>query len=290
VFASVQLGHRIRSGSWLAASMAEVRATPIEDLAQGLGLDFLVGSFAFGATLGIPIGLVAAWAVARARRSHDPERELPEPLRADLEERLDFAPGWYRGYGGWKVKLDPVYPLALRALEGRRNIADLGGGIGLLAVMLAARDREARVTIVEWDEKKAAVARTVARDLPLVEVVAADATTFDASGCDAVALIDVLHYLPIPDQRAWLERLVKALGTEATVVIRELDSSAEKGRLAEIVDRWMVRLGWNRGGGVHAWPIAEMRALLEGEGFRVEVAEAGRGIFSANAIVVARRP
>ena len=83
--------------------------------------------------------------------------------------------------------------------------------------------------------------------------------------------------------------LRRRFGPEATIVVRELDGSAKKGRLAESIDRLMVKLGWNRGGGVHAWPIGEMRALLEAEGFSVEVADAGRGAFKGNAILVAKR-
>lgn len=289
IFLSLQVGHMMRSGEWLAISLAEVRATPAEELAKRLAADFVLGSFTVGVTLAIPISLLAARAVARSRRARDPERELEEGERFALEERLDFVPGWYRGYGGWKVKLDPAYPLALNALAGRRDVVDLGGGMGLLAALFAARAEEARVRVVEWDAKKAAVARTLLEDLPGAEVIEGDAREADVAGADGVSLIDVLHYVPVDEQRSWLERVARAVAPSATIVIRELDPSAQKGRLAEVIDRWMVRLGWNRGGGVHAWPIAEMRALLEAEGFQVDVAEAGRGAFKANAMVVARR-
>jgi SAM-dependent methyltransferase len=270
-------------------TFAEVRAADVAELAPRLGADFFVGCFAFGATLGVPIALLAARAVARARRPRDRRGELPDAERYVLEDRLDFAPGFARGYGGWKVKLDPVYPLALDALAGRRDVVDLGAGMGLLGALLAAREPDARIRLVEWDPKKVAVARIVARDLPTVSVVEGDARSFDVGGCDGVALIDVLHYQPVSEQRAWVERLARAAAPAATIVIRELDPEAGKGSRAEAIDRLMVRLGWNRGAGVHPWPISEIRALLEGEGFTVDVAPAGRGLFAANALVVARR-
>lgn len=289
VFASFQLGHRLRSGGWLELALGDVRALPTRDLAGELAGDFAVGAFSVGVTLGIPIGVLAARFVARSRRTRDPSKELPEEDSVRLEERLDFVPGWYRGYGGFKVKMDPVYPLALAALAGRRDVVDLGAGMGLLAAMLAARDPAVRVRAVEWDPKKAAVARTLLDDLPGAEVVEGDARDFDVGGADGVALVDVLHYAPIDKQRSWLSAIARAVAEDATIAIRELDSSARKGRLAEILDAWMVRLGWNRGGGVHVWPIAEMVLLLESYGFVVEVGGAGRGAFKANAILVARR-
>jgi uncharacterized protein (DUF2062 family) len=289
VFASFQVGHRLRSGTWLDLAVGEVRDMPLRDLAGELAYDFALGAFAVGVALAIPISIVVAKLVARSRRAHDPSKELTESDRAGLEERLDFLSGTFRHYGGFKSKLDPVYPLALAALAGRRDVVDLGAGMGLLAALHAGRDPEARVRAVEWDPKKVAAARVLCDDLPRTEIVEADARTYDVTGADAVALVDVLHYLPIDEQRAWLSTIAASLGADATIVVRELDSSAEKGKLAAVIDAWMVRLGWNRGAGVHAWPIRDMVSVLEGAGFTTTVVGAGKGAFKANALVVATR-
>ena len=47
--------------------------------------------------------------------------------------------------------------------------------------------------------------------------------------------------------------------------------------------------GWNQGGGVHAWPISQLAQALRDLGLDVEVQPAGKGLFSANALVVARK-
>lgn len=288
-FASFQVGHRVRSGTWLDLTLGEVRHLPMRELAGELAWDFGTGALLVGVALALPISLLVARRVARARRERDPSKELGDDDRVALEERLDFLHGTFRHYGGFKARLDPVYPLALAALAGRRDVVDLGAGMGLLAAMLAGRDPRVRVRAVEWDPKKAQAARELLEDLPGATVVEGDARDHDVAGADGVALIDVLHYVPVDDQRAWLSRIAKSVSPTAVVAIRELDSSAEKGRLAQIIDAWMVRLGWNRGGGVHAWSIADMAALLESEGFAVDVTPAGRGAFKANAFIVARR-
>ncbi len=289
VFGSFQLGHRLRSGAWLGLTLAQVRQLPVRDLAGELAYDFGLGAFAVGIALAIPISLVVAKLVARSRRRRDPSKELRDEDRVKLADRLDFLGGTFRHYGGFKVKLDPVYPLSLAALAGRRNVVDLGAGMGLLTALHAGREPDARVRAVEWDPKKCAAARILLADLPNTEVLEGDARAFDVTGADGVALVDVLHYVPIAEQRAWLGTIAAGVAESATIVIRELDSSAEKGRLAAVIDTWMVRLGWNRGSGVHAWPIVEMVGLLEQAGFAVTVEGAGKGAFKANALVVARR-
>lgn len=289
VFGSFQLGHRLRSGTWLDMTFSEVRHLPVRDLAGDLAYDFALGAFAIGVALAIPISIIVAKLVAKSRRERDLSRELREDDKVRLEERLDFLDGTFRHYGGFKSKLDPVYPLALAALAGRRDVVDLGAGMGLLTALHAGREPAARVRAVEWDPKKTAAARILLEDLPQTEVVEGDARTFDVAGADGVALLDVLHYVTADEQRAWLGTIATTVAERATIVVRELDSSAEKGKLAQLIDGWMVRLGWNRGGGVHVWPIAEMVTLLEGAGFDVTVENAGKGAFKANALVVAHR-
>lgn len=206
-----------------------------------------------------------------------------QPLWARLQR---LAPRW-RSYGRWKVRLDPVYPMALAQLADAQNVLDLGAGIGLMAALLAERRPGLRMRAVEWDRRKASVARVLLEDLPGVGVEEADARTVALGSPDAILLLDVLHYSEPALQRQWLSRCAAALAPGGVLLIRELDSALS--RLAERLDRWAVRWKLNRGAAVHAWPIVEMVAALRGLGFDVEATPAGRGIFRANAFVVARR-
>ncbi len=209
---------------------------------------------------------------------------------AALGRRLRRLPPDLCCYGWCKVRLDPVYPSALAALAGCSRILDLGAGIGLLEALLASRAPEARVRAVEWDARKAKAARRLLGGSPGAVVEQGDAWAAEIGHPDAVLLIDVLHYAPQARQRELLERCAHALAPGGALVVRDLDASPARGDLSVRLERLAVKLGWNRGAGVEAWPPSEMAALLRGLGFEVRLEPSGRGLFSANALLVARKP
>lgn len=210
-------------------------------------------------------------------------------LRA-VGRRCHRLPLFLAGYAWCKVRLDPVYPLALAELEGARQILDLGAGIGLLELLLAERPAVVRVRAVEWDERKVRAARAATADLSGVSVERGDLREADLGRPDAIALLDVLHYLSRERQGEVLKRCVAALAPGGLLLVRDLDPPQGRGSLSVGLERLAVALGLNRGAKVQPWPPREMASFLEGQGFAVSVRPAGRGLFSANALLVARKP
>ncbi len=289
IVGTAQVGELLLRGRWLPLGLAEVRALHASDLFANLFFDMLLGSLVLGGALGLVFGAATSALVRRHRERKRTGPELSDDEVDALADRLDRLPGQFRSYGSWKVKLDPVYPMALARLDGARQVVDLGAGMGLFEALFAARNPSAKIRAVEWDERKVAMARMLVADLPGVAIEQGDARAAELGTPDAIVLFDVLHYIAPAEQRRWLERCADALAPGGVLVVRELDSTASKGNLAERLDRWAVRWGWNRGAGVQAWPIEEMTALLRDRGFTVEVKQAGKGIFSANAMVTARK-
>ena len=283
-------GRAALRGRLLPLTLAEVRAAPLPGLFLNLFVDMLVGTALIGGALGLVLGTLTSVLVRRHRERKHHEPVLGDDELAALHDRLDWLPGQFRSYGAWKVRLDPVYPLALERLAGAKDVLDLGAGMGLMEALFAVRSPGARIRGIEWDDKKVGMAKRLLGDLPGVAVEKGDARAADLGTPDAILLFDVLHYIPAAEQRAWLARCAHALAPGGLLVIRELDSTAKKGNLAERIDRFAVRIGWNRGGGVHSWPIEEMTAMLVEQGFTVQVQPAGKGVFSANALVTARKP
>lgn len=206
-----------------------------------------------------------------------------------LYERLDQLPRWLRHYGAWKVRLDVVYALALPLLAGRKQVVDLGAGIGLLAALLHTRSPQTMIRCVEWDAGKAAAAGKLMQGVSQVTVVEEDARIAELGTPDAICLFDVLHYSPVEEQKAWVLRCASALVPGGVLLVRELDPERGRWGLAEKIERRAVKGGWNRGAGVFAWPVSEISAVLRGVGMTVEVRQAGSGLYSANALVVARK-
>jgi len=87
-----------------------------------------------------------------------------------------------------------------------------------------------------------------------------------------------------------VRRCVLALAPGGMLLIRELDPSGRQKRLAEILERMAVLVGWNLGARVHPWPADLLKSYLEGLGMRVRACSAGRGPFSGNAFLAARKP
>ena len=206
-----------------------------------------------------------------------------------LRLRLRKAPRWYRHYGLWKVLLDPVYALVLMELAGKRDVVDLGAGMGLLEALLPSREPDARILAVEWDGRKSRIARLLTGDLPTVQVVEGDARDFELCSPDAVLLLDLLHYLAPEEQRVLLTRCAASLVPGGLLLIRDLDTGGGKAWLTRLIEHMAVAVGWNRASRVKPWPLKDMKEHLEREGLRITARHAGKGPFSGNALLVATK-
>jgi uncharacterized protein (DUF2062 family)/2-polyprenyl-3-methyl-5-hydroxy-6-metoxy-1,4-benzoquinol methylase len=286
VLASIQLGQRIIYGRWSPLTLDSVRSAALTELVHHYFSSFVLGALVLAAICSVPAGLVAAkvMQVTQARRLGKPT--LTDDALDALDDALPALPRKFRHYASWKVRLDPVYPLVLPSLVGRREVVDLGAGMGLLAFFLRQASGATRVRCVEWDAEKADVARKLLGES--AEVQSADARTAELGSPDAIVLMDVLHYNPIEDQRAWLERCASSLQKGGVLVVRELDPEAS--RTSANLEQRAVKNGWNKGAGVYPWPLSQMQAHLEGLGLTVSRTPAGAGLFSANALLLAHKP
>jgi predicted O-methyltransferase YrrM len=222
--------------------------------------------------------------VTRARESDLAPSELDA-----LWDRLRRVPRFLRHYGWWKTRFDPAYPCVLSQIRDCRDVLDLGAGMGLMEVLFAGRFPGARIRGVEWDERKVSAARNMLDGFPRATVEHGDACQVALGSPDAVLLIDLLHYMDRAAQANLLERCAASLNRHGILVIRELDRSRARREIAETLERIAVRVGWNRGAGVQVTPLGEMVSLLQDHGFRVEVRPSGRGVFSGNVLIVARK-
>lgn len=122
------------------------------------------------------------------------------------------------------------------------------------------------------------------------DVVHADLREAPLPRAHAIALFDVLHYLPAADQETLLDRAAAALEPGGVLLIREADASAgaafTRTRAAErlcALARGHLRQRFHYRGG------AEWRALLAARGFQVETIPMSGGTPYANVLLEARR-
>jgi uncharacterized protein (DUF2062 family) len=284
VLASIQLGQRLLYGTWAPLTLTQVRAAPAKELVQHYLYSFGLGALILGVLVAVPAGFFAASAMKRHQRQ--PRPSLDETALEAFDDALPAVSRRYRFYAAWKLRLDSIYAMVVPLLKGRREVLDLGAGMGLLAFFVRQASPQTKLRCVEWDAGKAQAARQLLG--PAAEVVTGDARTAELGTPDTIVLMDVLHYIPIEEQRAWLDRCVGALAPGALLLVRELDpeASGTPARIEKRIEQRAVKSGWNKGGGVYPWPLSDMQARLEGAGLKVQRRAAGRG----NALLIAEKP
>jgi SAM-dependent methyltransferase len=228
---------------------------------------------------------------------------------------LDAASAPYRKAGlfAWqfargKLGMDPVFRHMLRhgLIPPRARVLDIGCGQGLLASLLKASHQlnqqghwprdwapapiAARVTGVELMARDVERARASVGDI--AEFVCGDMRTTPFPDVDAVVILDVLHYVTVPEQNEVLARVHRALSPGGVLLLRVGDAAARRGF---VISQWVdAVVTWVRGHRVlpqFGRTLAQWTAQLEALGFvDVRSQPMSQGTPFANVLLVARVP
>ena len=217
--------------------------------------------------------------------------DLFDDAVADAVARYGAAGRLARGMMRGKLRVDPVYRELLdRGIADAKTIVDLGCGRGLLFALILATRGGAERSGLHGIEIAASSARTASLALgDAATIVEGDIAIQPIPPCDAVTLLDVAHYLPVPAQDELLARVRTALPRGGRLFLREADAAAGVGFLAV---RAAERFAAIRGGdGLRRFAyrtVAEMSRRLEGSGFTVTATPMGRGTPFSNVLLEAR--
>jgi SAM-dependent methyltransferase len=204
-----------------------------------------------------------------------------------------------------KLRHDPVFRaiLARGLVPDGARLVDLGCGQGvLIAFLLAARtcfeagewpqgwpapSRLASARGVDLRRRAIAAARTAVGNQAEFEV--GDLRVAAVPACDAIAILDVLHYMPHADQARVLARCRQALAPDGVLLLRIGDADAGlRATITRLADQaiTLLRGGWPR---LYTRGLASWIAAVEHAGFRVEAAPMSAGTPFANVLLVGRR-
>jgi cyclopropane fatty-acyl-phospholipid synthase-like methyltransferase len=213
-----------------------------------------------------------------------------------------FAWHFARGKLGW----DPVFRHVLREglIAPGSRILDIGCGQGLLASLLRASQalaergtwpnhwapapRGAHVTGIELMPRD--VARAQAAIGRSADFICGDMRKVDFPPVDVVVILDVLHYITVPEQDQVLVRVREALDTNrGTLLLRVGDAARKRGFWAsQWVDAVVTFVRGHRVVPQYGRTLAQWIAQLQSLGFTVQSQPMSQGTPFANVLLVAR--
>lgn len=225
---------------------------------------------------------------------------------------IDAASEPYRraGHFAWrfargKLGLDPVFRhlLSQGLIAPRARVLDIGCGQGLLASLLRACTLLAQQGRwpQQWAPPPAATQVTgielMPRDIERAKTSLGDAAEFVCGDmrhipfpeADTVVILDVLHYISVPEQNEVLARVRRSLPASGTLLLRVGDATAQPGfRVSQWVDAVVSRVRGHRVLPQFCRSLSEWVAQLDSLGFEVQSLPMSQGTPFANVLLVAK--
>ncbi|GDX82339.1 hypothetical protein LBMAG42_41500 [Deltaproteobacteria bacterium] len=234
-----------------------------------------------------PIGATRRSLAREARSAMEATFAGPSPLHVPQELFALYRPvsAFAAGFARWKTDLDPAFWAAWQRLPREGVVVDLGAGEGLLGAYLRACG--STVTIIGFDLDEARIQRARAVSSPGDVYHVGDARTAPLpAGAAAVVALDLLHYLPAPEQDALIERMAGALAPGGMLLIRDPEV---RGGFTVLSERLMVAMGRHQGAGVEARGAGAIAARVRRHFRQVEVEDCSAGPFR-NTLITAVAP
>lgn len=212
---------------------------------------------------------------------------------------------WARG----KLGHDPIFPALLEqgALPDGARVLDLGCGRGLLAAWMLAAERLAEqggwpaavpppplglsFRGVELMAREAECGNRALQPLhgQRVQLSGGDMRSFEADGVDVVAILDVLHYIPLEEQDLMLDRIRAALGQGGLFVTRVGNAAGgTRFKLSQIVDHCISFAQGHRLGRMWCRSLDDWLVALHSRGFVVQATPMSAGTPFANVMLTCR--
>jgi len=232
--------------------------------------------------------------------------------RSNWPVLLDAASAPYRSAGrfAWrfargKLGIDPVFRHLLYTglVAPNARVLDIGCGQGLLASLLrecAALERQgqwpshwpaapagARVTGIELMERDVQRARAALGST--AEFICGDMRSTPFPEVDVVVILDVLHYITVPEQDEVLARARRALPVGGRLLLRIGDAASRCGFwTSQWVDALVTFVRGHRVVPQYGRTLAQWIAQLESLGFVVKSEPMSRGTPFANVLLIAQ--
>jgi predicted exporter/SAM-dependent methyltransferase len=211
----------------------------------------------------------------------------PRPAKT-ITDRYRYQGKWAEQFVFWKLRTDPMFAKLDEAVPRQGFILDLGCGYGVVAHWLASHGPDRTLLGADFDAGKVRVAQQSARGESRLRFEERDLFTWDFPACDAVLLLDVLHYWQPDKQRQLLVKARQSLRPGGKLILRDAArADTKQHRWVEMWERFATRTGQNKTiEGLHFLTVAELTAALEAAGF-TQITVTPTGERDSNVLVVA---
>lgn len=147
-----------------------------------------------------------------------------------------------------KSKIDGYYDLWDRIVPRNAVMTDVGCGYGQLSFMLGTLSPDRKITGLDYDEEKIALAQHSFLRKDNLRFEHADMVTCEMPQSDVFIFNDSLHYVNEASQKTVLEHCLARLNDGGMLVVRDGDASnSEQHRHILETERWSTQIiGFNR--------------------------------------------
>jgi SAM-dependent methyltransferase len=176
------------------------------------------------------------------------ESETPDYFRRHVIRNFVFKGPVLEWYCRIKLRLEKNYNLINSLVPEEATILDLGCGYGFLCYMLQFVSNKRKITGVDHDETKIAIAKHGYHRTDNLHFECSDIRFYPMRAADVIILTDVLHYLTPVDQQNLLNRSAASLNSDGIIILREGVTDAGKRHFGTVVSEFFsVRLlGFNK--------------------------------------------
>ncbi len=236
-----------------------------------------------------------AKAVGRYFRAQYEELKMKVETPDYHRERL-LANYLYKGpvlewYMRIKTGMEGNYRLFDQLVPRDASVLDIGCGYGFMSYALLFSAPERRLTGIDYDEEKIAVANQCFDKTDRIRFSPADVLTYRFATYDTIILSDVLHYLQPAQQQTVLETCVNRLNPGGSVIIRDgnkdLEDRHQGTRLSEFFSTKLFSFNKTTAQGLSFLSGNSIRQLAARQGLVCEEIDTTK--FTSNVIFVLRQ-
>ena len=189
-----------------------------------------------------------------------------------------------------KVSIEKNYTLFNKLIPYKAQITDIGCGYGFLGYMLTMFSSERKVTGLDYDEDKIAVANHGYLKNDRIDFIHADVTSYAFKNSDVFVMNDVLHYMEYNDQHSLILKCIECMNTNGMLIIRDGNSDDRKKqkvtRFTEVLSTKIFR--FNKAlNELHFTSTEQMQAIADKKAMKLEIVKNDK--YTSNTIYIFRK-